>query len=392
MRRKKILKMKLQLSFVLFIFCAVVGSLVLPTLSRGSCRINDISLEKVGNLTKLTIYSDRPFEFVHSTLEEKDGKPHRVVIDCKDAIHNLPQHNFRKGLPPGTIKAIRTSQFQAKPEKIVRIVLDLDEPVIYKVVEKGEKKRGAITILTAQDPSFPLWAAAGGTKEYLEKGKLLSPKGSMSSAGEVERAAKKSPEERKTSTTSPTAKTGKKHIQKEPLLSQKEAISTAGEVEKATKELPEENKTDSLDLAAKEGKVVLLGPEEKSTMEKVKSPKSLVVISKPELTALEVVPQRRIIHYRDEGKRDPFLPLTERISTELGEIPLPPFESLKLVGVLRGEAGNRALLEDEKGYGYIMKNGDRIKNGYVVSVEDKKVIFQILEYGWSRTIALELSN
>ena len=105
-----------------------------------------------------------------------------------------------------------------------------------------------------------------------------------------------------------------------------------------------------------------------------------------------MIPQRGIIHYHGEGKRDPFVPLTERISTELGEIPLPIFESLKLVGVLKDEAGNRALLEDERGYGYILKNGDKIKNGHVVSVEDNKVIFQIHEYGWSKTIALELSN
>ena len=503
MRRKKILKMKLFFTLVSFIFYAAVGSLLLVSSTKGSCRINDISLEKMDNFTKLTIYADEPFEFVHSTLEKKDGKPYRVIIDCKDAIHNLPQHNFKKDLPWGTIKAIRTSQFQTEPEKIVRIVLDLDKPVIYKVVDKGEDKRGAIAVLTAQEPGFPFWAAAKKEKEasktklasssfsFIEKiseerseakdnilassenrnrfdlGQLENAEGeevkrrttfekplSFADTSEINTEKKVSqvfmakPETEKkeveirkkalgqisertvlaTTVTStevfsvPNQKNkklqseqvedkevgtdvekdaskssskyfGKKeYIQEEPLLSRKEAISSADEVEKTTKEPPEENETDSLNLTTKEGKVALLSPEEESAKEKAGSPESLVVISKPRGTVLEVVPQRKIIRYHGEGKRDPFVPLTERINTQLGEIPLPMFESLKLVGVLKDESGNRALLEDESGYGYIMKNGDKIKNGYVVSVEDNKVIFQIQEYGWSKTIALELSN
>ena len=501
MRRKKILKMKLFFGLVSLIFCAAIGSLLLPGSVRGSCRINDISLEKVDNFTKLTIYADKPFEFVHSTLEKKEGKPYRVIIDCRDAVHSLPQHNFKKGLPLGTIKAIRTSQFQAEPEKIVRIVLDLDKPVIYKVAEKGENKRGAIAILTAQEPGFPSWSAVknekGASKTELASTSLIEKTGEQKSQAEdnilissenrkrfnLEQSGNTKREEVKkkttfekplsfadtseintekkvwqpsmvepkseeknieikkkalgqisertvlaTTATSPevfsvpnrkdkklhsepvedkevgtdvekgTSKSSSKHlgkkeyIQKEPLLSQEETISSADELEKATKKPPEENKTDSLDLTAKEGRVALLSPEGKSTKEKAGSPESLVVVSKSEGTILEVVPQRGIIHYHGEGKRDPFVPLTERISTELGEIPLPTFESLKLVGILKDEAGNRALLEDERGYGYIMKNGDKIKNGYVVSVEDNKVIFQIHEYGWSKTIALELTS
>ena len=500
MKRKKILKMRLQLSFVSFIFWVVVGFLLLPSSTKGSCRINDVSLEKMGKFTKLTIYADQPFEFVHSTLEKKDGKPYRVIIDCKDAIFNLPQHNFKKDLPSGTIKAIRTSQFQTEPERIVRIVLDLDKPVIYKVAEKGENKRGAIAILTSQEPDFPFWAAVknekGASKTKSASLSFVEKTGEQKSQAEdniwtlsenmsrfdleqpedakekevkkrttfekplsfadtseidtkkqasqvsmaepetekkdleIKRKASGQTDERMvlaTAATSPevfsvpnrkdkklqseqvedkevgtdvkkgASKSSSKHlgkkeyIQEESLLSQTEAISSADEVEKATKE-PEENKTDSLDLTAKEGKVAFLSPEEKSTKQKAGSPESLVVVSKPGGTILEVVPQRGIIHYHGEGKRDPFVPLTERISTQLGEIPLPMFESLKLVGILKDEAGNRALLEDERGYGYIMKNGDQIKNGYVVSVEDNKVIFQIHEYGWSKTIALELTN
>ena len=427
MRRKKIFKMKLQFSFVSFIFCTAVGFLLLPGLILGSCLINDISLEKVGNFTKLTIYADKPFEFVHSTLERKDGKPYRVIVDCKDAIFNLPQHNFKKDIPAGMIKAIRTSQFQTEPEKIVRVVLDLDKPVIYKVVEKGEEKRGAIAILTAQEPDFPIWSAARNEKVVSESklASSVSPKKTTKEMSEAEPETEKkemvlatvSPEifsvpyrkdkklqseqvedkEVGTDVKKGASESSSKHfgekeyIQEKPLLSQEETISSTDEVEKATKAPPEENKSDSMDLTAKEEKVAFLPGEEKSKKEKGGAPESLVVLSKPKGTTLQMAPKRRVICYHGEGKRDPFVPLTQRITTEFGEIPLPTFESLKLVGILKDENGNQALLEDERGYGYIMKNGDRIKNGYVVSVEESKVIFQIQEYGWSKTIALEFS-
>ena len=173
MRRKRTFKTKLLVTLVSIIFCALIGSLLMPDSIRGSSRINDISLEKVDNFTKLTIHAERPFEFVHSTLENEDGRPYRLVIDCKDAIHDLPQHNFRSGLPSGTIKAIRTSQFQTEPDRIVRIVLDLDKPVIYKVVEGGENNTGSVAILTAHDPNFTLWSAKE-REEAAPEGRLTS--------------------------------------------------------------------------------------------------------------------------------------------------------------------------------------------------------------------------
>ena len=578
--------MKLFLTLFMFIFSGIVGSFLWSSATWGTCCINDVSLEKEGNFTKLTIYADKPFEFVHSTAETEGGKPYRVIIDCQDAIYNLPQHNFIKSLPPGTIKAIRTSQFQAEPEKIVRIVLDLDKPAIYKVVERGEDKKGAIAILTAQDLSFPFWTAGenvktsspgklassvekttkerseskdtllalsennsrpdlkpaenvnpqeaekkatferplsfadtseintkketlpvsmakpepkkyefestgkdvesgkkgseqtgekvvlatagtppevfsapnqkdqklqseqgedkkgettvekeaskgsfpkpssqaplkiekekssslrqaqggeqsrteetsakeSGKKESIQKVSTSSQKETISSTTEVGQVAKKSPGENKISSISPTAKGEKEPIQKESLPSQKEAISSVSGAEKVAREPAEKSETKSMNPAAEEEKLALLSPEEKSIKEKTVPPESLIVVSKPEGTELEVVFQRKVIYYHGEDRRDPFAPLTERISTDFGKIPLPMFESLKLVGVLKDEEGNRALLEDEKGYGYILTSGDKIKNGYVISVEDNKVIFQIQEYGWSRTIALELST
>jgi hypothetical protein len=560
MKEKQFLKMRLLLTLIISLFFGVAGSLLLAGPAMSSCRINDISLEKEGNFTKLTIYADKPFEFFHSIAEATDKSSFRVIIDCRDAINNLPQHNFAKSLPAGTIKAIRTSQFQTVPEKIVRVVLDLNKPVIYKVAESGENKKGAIALLIVQDSNFPFWSAVKNEKsspegelassisvekttpESLEtKDRLLTPSKSKSWANLEPAEKTKGPEakekvafekslgfadtsetdtkkevsqvsmsnleteksefgssgkdaeikekvstqksektilatpsispevfsapdqknkqlqseqgedkkggtivEKETSKNSfpkpssqapskiekekgfslrpdqggeqgrsaesqklsliedsepsqtkgsPSKHSGKEeYVQKKPHSSQQEAMSSAAKAEKAAVEPAKESKTESMNLTAEQEKVTMLNTEPEPIRGGTVSPESLIVISKSEGTELQVVFQRKVIHYHGEGRRDPFASLTERISTDFGKLPLPLFESLKLVGILKDEEGHRALLEDEKGYGYIMKGGDKIKNGYVVSVEDDKVIFQVQEYGWSKTIALELST
>jgi len=104
---------------------------------------------------------------------------------------------------------------------------------------------------------------------------------------------------------------------------------------------------------------------------------------------IESYPERKVVAYNSSDYRDPFDPLVGGPGGQLaGE--LPALENLVLVGILSDIDGNRALLEDAEGNGYIMMPKDRVKNGYLVSVGDNKAIFQITEYGWTRTVALEL--
>lgn len=104
---------------------------------------------------------------------------------------------------------------------------------------------------------------------------------------------------------------------------------------------------------------------------------------------LESYPKRKLVRYRTTAFRDPFLPLIGGVAGTFST-DLPVLENLKLVGILEDIDGNRALLEDSGGNGYMLISNDRVKNGYLVSVTRKKAIFQITEYGWTRTVALEL--
>jgi chemotaxis protein histidine kinase CheA len=103
-------------------------------------------------------------------------------------------------------------------------------------------------------------------------------------------------------------------------------------------------------------------------------------------------PKREVIRYKSYGRRDPFMALVSKALTGYQNGDLPDVETLRLVGVLNGDDTDMALLEDIEGYGYILEDGDKIKNGYVIQIYNNKILFQINEMGWSRSVALTLDE
>lgn len=104
-------------------------------------------------------------------------------------------------------------------------------------------------------------------------------------------------------------------------------------------------------------------------------------------------PKRLVIKYKGGKYKDPFETLinANRTTNSPIEKRVPNIDGLRLVGVIESDAKkDRALFEDTDGFGYILKSGDKVRNGYVLRVETDKVYFQIFEYGWSRTVALQL--
>ncbi len=532
-----------RLSVVVLAFLFFGTFLVSISPAWGSCRIENISLKKEGNFTKVCVYADKPFEFLHSTEGAKDGKPYRVIIDCKDAIFGLPQHNFKKGLPPGSITAIRTSQFQTEPRRIVRVVLDLNGPVVYKVTDPETEYEASIAILTTQDSDFPMWVAVleeeKDQKISMEKKQtkvasveavpqkdqksdksqtsLLSAESSpelevsekekaeptqkeriyrravsYADTGEVVLPAEKKPillsqtrsededikkeevsqiikqepvlpepalspeasgehittkqtkssfhqgiakkvEKEKTQkdtlsasakqTFKSTTQTGveKKEALSVSQLSSKQSLSKRRspkrqisrspvplgpfpEGKSSEAEATEKTKITKVETEGKEdvstgtpGSVQkgigrILGPESVAAKESHALAESLILIQSPQESELGLVPKRKMVYYNPGNRRDPFLPLTEKQDMSFGEAPLPLFENLKLVGILRDQEGNRALLEDEMGFGYILMSGDKMKNGYVISVKEERAIFHVEEYGGYQIRVLELNR
>ena len=486
----------MRMNLVVRLSCAVLAFLFLGTLvltaspALGSSRIQNISLKKEGNFTKVSVYADKPFEFSHFTEEAKEGKPYRVIIDCQDAIFDLPQNNFKAGLPAGTIKAIRTSQYQAAPERIVRVVLDLKAPVVYKVTEPETDYEASIAIFTAKDPDFALWVAvlegekiqkvsrekeqpelsrteelsvpveeptsdrtgaflpgheqsAGPTMagkkraykravSYADTGEVIFPTEqkrvllsrtesevqdvtkraveelptvilpkselqppSVPVLAQVERAGKEGMVGPYPSTerASPTSQLTQSPVFWGPLPKEETVAEERADKEKVTVAKVEREKASERTAGPIErGIGRILGPEPVAARETMTAPDTAMVIQSGREFHLSVVPQRRMIEYNPMTDRDVFLPPTEKEKMGFAEAPLPLFENLKLVGILKDRQGNRALLEDEAGFGYILTSGERIKNGYVIAIEDDQAIFHVEEYGGYQIMVLELNQ
>ncbi|HEX9911963.1 MAG TPA: AMIN domain-containing protein [candidate division Zixibacteria bacterium] len=343
--------------------------------------IQNITLQREGDYTKITILADAPFQFNHFIEEKKEGKPYRIVIDCLNAVNSLPQGSFLQ-LPSGTITAIRTSQYQTSPDKICRIVLDLKNPAVYKVMDETGKKGVILALSTPQEPVYPLWSAVQEksfksgqkTPESIET-KLVQ---SESKSKIVEKPIEKPKKELAVSTEK----------EKDIKLSQKTEVTPPEKVKIPDKPVPPVKKEEQKEIPAttEQQKVTESKKIEVAAIDTLKKEPPVNIPGK----VIEEVPKRKILVYHSGVRKDPFSPLTDKKNFSMGTVPLPSIEELKLVGILEDHNGFKALLENELGYGYILQTGDRIRNGSVVSIDKERIIFQIQEYGFTKNIALEL--
>jgi len=343
--------------------------------------IQNITLQREGDYTKITILADAPFQFNHFIEEKKEGKPYRIVIDCLNSVNYLPQGSFLQ-LPSGTITAIRTSQYQTSPDKICRIVLDLKNPAVYKVMDENGKKGVILALSTPKEPVYPLWSAV--QEKSVKSGQKTTesietkPVQSESKSKIVEKPIEKSKKELAVSTEK----------DKDIKLSQKIEVTPPEKVKIPDKPVPPVKKEEQKEIPAttEQQKVTESKKIEVAAIDTLKKEPLVNMAGK----VIEEVPKRKILVYHSGERKDPFSPLTDKKNFTMGTVPLPSIEELKLVGILEDHNGFKALLENELGYGYILQTGDRIRNGSVVSIDKERIIFQIQEYGFTKNIALEL--
>jgi hypothetical protein len=103
-------------------------------------------------------------------------------------------------------------------------------------------------------------------------------------------------------------------------------------------------------------------------------------------------PVRTEVFYDDLGRRDPFEPLLKGLRSGFLSEELPSVEALRMVGVLKDAEQALALMEDTDGHSYIMRPGDPVENGRVLSVGEARTVIQVDEYGWTRTVVLQLTS
>jgi hypothetical protein len=274
--------------------------------------IQNITLQREGDYTKITILADTPFQFNHFIEEKKEGKPYRIVIDCLNAVNSLPQGNFLQ-IPSGTIIAIRTSQYQTSPDKICRIVLDLKNPAVYKVMEENEKKSVILALSTPQEPVYPLWSAVQEksvkvgqkTTESIETKPVAKISQAESGSKVVERPIKtitiskeKPAEKSKKELTVSTEK------EKEIKLSQKTEVTPAEKVKIPDKPVPQGKKEEQKEIpvATEQPKTIDSKKTEIVEVDSLKKEPSVNIAGK----VIEEVPKRKILVYHSGERKDPF--------------------------------------------------------------------------------------
>lgn len=129
--------------------------LALPVMAY---RVTDISVVPSGDRTQVTISTDGPVSYDKFLLTD----PMRVVIDLGDAVHALPSTDF--AVDRGGVVSIRTSQYKAPPEGIVRIIVDVNgELMNYSTSIEGENQ---LVLVMNTDPAgtpFTAWNSSTQT-------------------------------------------------------------------------------------------------------------------------------------------------------------------------------------------------------------------------------------
>jgi len=104
----------------------------------------------------------------------------------------------------------------------------------------------------------------------------------------------------------------------------------------------------------------------------------------------KVVLRENLYYYDAFNRRDPFRSLIDGAFNQSDRMELVNLNAVQLVGIVRGEVDRFALLEDAGGYSYILRVGDRVHNGSVVSIGEDEMVARVTNFGQTTTVRLRL--
>ncbi len=104
----------------------------------------------------------------------------------------------------------------------------------------------------------------------------------------------------------------------------------------------------------------------------------------------KVVLRENLYYYDAFNRRDPFRSLVDGAFNRSDKMDLVNLNAVQLVGIVRGEVDRFALLEDASGYSYILRVGDRVHNGTVVSIGEEELVARVTNFGQTTTVRLHL--
>ncbi len=104
----------------------------------------------------------------------------------------------------------------------------------------------------------------------------------------------------------------------------------------------------------------------------------------------KVVLRENLYYYDAFNRRDPFRSLIDGAFNQSDRMDTVNLSAVQLVGIVRGEVDRFALLEDASGYSYILRVGDRVHNGSVVSIGEDELVARVTNFGQTTTVRLRL--
>lgn len=307
--------------------------------------LESIGVTRQGDSIAVTITSSTACEYNAFLTEDK---PERIVVDLSGVINNLSNKQFAN-LPLKSIKSIRTSQYKSLPDAEARVVLDVHRPIEFTHISQGNNITVKFAIVPDELASVN-WHSSYPTRTVASKPDVQAPVEKPAPVvSEAPKPITKPIEEVKTPTAPVTTQSAVVEETAEPTPTE--------EVTAETQPVP---------------------------VQQYASP-----VPTPQGIQVAAAPKRKTVEYTSEDIKDPFETLVGMGTGKMVD-GLPSLENLKLVGILTDNRTSSALLEDGEGNGYILKPNDRIQSGFLVSVVENKATFQVTEYGWTRTVALEL--
>ncbi len=137
----------------------VCSLLLLLAVPAAAYRVTDISVVPSGDVTLVTLTADDAISYERFLLTD----PMRIVLDIGDAVHSLPSMDF--SVNRGGILSIRTSQYKAPPDGIVRIIIDVSGELLnYSATLDGNQ----LVLEMQTDPTGIPFAAWSATSEYVQ--------------------------------------------------------------------------------------------------------------------------------------------------------------------------------------------------------------------------------
>jgi hypothetical protein len=98
--------------------------------------------------------------------------------------------------------------------------------------------------------------------------------------------------------------------------------------------------------------------------------------------------------YNTLGRRDPFQSLVEGdfVGEDVGGDAPPDVGGIKVVGIVWGSSDRFAMVEDPRGNSHVLREGDKVMNGYVQELKRDGMVVNLTVDGQSESVTIPLTR